>query len=213
MHCRISVSYTHLDVYKRQTIADLEEKIAEVKEAYDATVEVVTYLVNNATKVSQLGTFSNKNVWQGNNWKRGERYSTGRPFEDYYILPSDATYAAGFYAKDAVKRVALVKEAKENAELLKASIGIDGTTVVEIETALENAIDKIYRGLKNDASLGNYNAYENLYHYVEESLIAKSSATVKAVSYTHLSPATFWTRCGFSAESLPAARPSLQNGL
>ena len=174
------------------TIADLEEKIAEVKEAYDATVEVVTYLVNNATKVSQLGTFSNKNVWQGNNWKRGERYSTGRPFEDYYIEPSDATYAAGFYAKDAVKRVALVKEAKENAELLKASIGIDGTTVVEIETALENAIDKIYRGLKNDASLGNYNAYENLYHYVEESLIAKSGSTVKVNGITYPAIAA-WT--------------------
>ena len=161
-------------------VADLEEKLADVKDAYADTVEVVTYLVNNAEKVSQLGSFDGKNLWEGTNWLQANKFGV----EDFARHPIDAATKAKylketFRVSDAVERVKLVKEAKENAELLKASIAIDGSSAVEIDKALEKAIDEIYKGTKTDATIAGYNAYEYLYHYVEDTLIGGGAKGVK----------------------------------
>ena len=161
-------------------VADLEEKLAEVKDAYADTVEVITYLVNNAEKVSQLGSFDSNNLWQGTNWLQANKFGV----EDFGRHPIDAASNAKylketFRVSDAVTRVKLVKEAKENAELLKASIAIDGSSAVEIDKALEKAIDEIYKGIKTDSTISGYNAYEYLYHYVEDTLIDGGAKGVK----------------------------------
>ena len=162
-------------------IADLEEKLTDVKAAYDDTVEVVTYLVKNAEKISQLGSFDKKNLWQGTNWLQADKFGTGEEFGRHPIdAATNAKYLKEtFRVSDAVTRVKLVKEAKENAELLKATIAIDGSSAVEIDKALEKAIDEIYKGTKTDATISGYNAYEYLYHYVEETLIGGGAKGVK----------------------------------
>ena len=129
-------------------IAEYNEAIADTKAAYEAAVETVKYLVNSCTSIDQLGAFNSSNVftsaWGYTNAaektiaKYKEATITGTPFKS-------TAYADGtIEVSDCVNNAKLIAAAKDAAEKAKAYIELDGDIAIQIDQALNDAIEKIY---------------------------------------------------------------------
>lgn len=129
-------------------IAKYKEQKEALVEKKDAVTEVATYLVNSKTKVAELikdytaadGTF-NAATAVVRKWgvDANGKLSWGKSIQ------ADGSLLRGEYnATQMVEMAKKVAELKEDAELLKATIAIDGTTAVGIDEALEDAIDTVY---------------------------------------------------------------------
>lgn len=118
-------------------VAALEEAVADAKEQNAAAIEVLTYMINDCDDYTCLIKDYGKPFNAANakvndtNWK----FTAGT-----LTVDNKANDEALVLAK--VKKVA---QLKKDAELAKASIGIDGTTSYDIDTALKNRIDATYK--------------------------------------------------------------------
>ncbi len=129
-------------------IADYNKAVADTKAAYDATVDTVKYLVNSCTAISQLGSFDANNVFTvkwtyvkatANTYDAFKAVTiTGTPF-------TSTAYAGGtIEVGDCVKNAELIAAAKDDAEKAKAYIELDGDIAIQIDEALNDAIELIY---------------------------------------------------------------------
>ncbi len=129
-------------------IAKYKEQKEALVEKKDAVTEVATYLVDSKTNIAELiknytaadGSF-NAATATVRSWgvDANGKLTWGKS------LRADGTLLKGEYnATQMVEMAKKVADLKEEAELLKATIAIDGTTAVGIDEALEDAIDTVY---------------------------------------------------------------------
>ncbi|SCK03095.1 Uncharacterised protein [uncultured Eubacterium sp.] len=127
-----------------EKIALYQKNKENAVKAKATVLEVATYLVNDKDDYRELiksyGTpFNAANaVVAGWDFSAGVlTYVTG-----FNVTAQTSTFDAAKLQQIADK----VAELKEEAKLMKESIAIDGTTAVEIDAALEAALDKVYKG-------------------------------------------------------------------
>ena len=167
------------------------ETIENAKSTKDAAMEIATYLVNNCDDLSKLITeatpFANSTVKFGagaGNWN----YASG-------TIASPLITAGGVWYYGNVAKVAeYVSELKEEAAALKADIAIDGTTAVDVDALLKDAIDATYKTGVKSTLLKSYTADDSLHarqHALagtacsdNGSITAKATVEINKVNYT-----------------------------
>ncbi|MGN0721499.1 MAG: hypothetical protein ACI4LZ_06025 [Anaerovoracaceae bacterium] len=131
-------------------IAKYKEQKETLVEKKDAVTDVATYLVNSRTAVADLiknytaadGSFDAANAQvRDNKWKV---FNDGTPTGYGKLSLVTGSSQKEYSATLMVNMVEKIADLKADAELLKASIAIDGTTAVGIDEALEDAIDTVY---------------------------------------------------------------------
>ena len=132
-----------------QTKIDAANDVIEnAKELKDAAMEIATYLVN---ECDDLKLFIIEDA--DNFAKSTVRFATGTftvGSKTYYNWNyANKTIAAptivGGYYTNLVDVVGYVQDLKDEAAALKADIAIDGTTAVDVDALLEDAIDDVYK--------------------------------------------------------------------
>jgi len=166
-----------------EQVEENKEAIAKADADFAKIEEVVVYLVNAATKLGELGTVdANGAVSAAGFWAYAHLNTPAYTDDSVGVTFTDNGTLYKYdvaMVTELIERADLVADAKDNADLLKATIAIDGSTAVAIDAALEAAIDDIYKGIKTDATITGYNAYEQLYHHIEDTLIGGGLQGVK----------------------------------
>ena len=163
-------------------VAALEEAIADAKEQNVAAIEVLTYMINDCDDYTCLIKNFGKPFNAANakvndaNWK----FTTGTG-----TLTVDGQANSEELVLAKVKKVA---QLKKDAELAKASIGIDGTTSYDIDTALKNRIDATYKAANVPAvsgiELGSNTKEKALLDRIEELASNASNIEIGTRTYT-----------------------------
>ena len=141
-------------------LAELNEGLSNVNAAYDAAVETLTYIVENAEEVNELGAinvttnlFTKAWTYTGGNYGAA---TTGADVYNTFEAAKVTTGATGNLIKenttpkteltiaDCEARALKAAEAKKQAEADKINVGLDGAKAVEIEKALEEALYDCY---------------------------------------------------------------------
>ena len=145
-------------------LAELNEGLSNVNAAYDAAVETLTYIVENAEEVNELGEinvttnlFTKAWTYTGGNYNAE---TTGAAVYNAFKAANiniDTATATGNLIKnaggtplttltiaDCESRALKAAEAKKQAEADKINVGLDGAKAVEIEKALEEALYDCY---------------------------------------------------------------------
>ena len=163
----------------QKNIDDAKEAIANAEASAAAAIEIVTYLAKDCEDIDDLlaagATLTTRPV-KATMWAftSGASAAIKAHGHSYYM---NATTGPMNDVLDVVNHIA---DLKKEAEIKKATIQIDGTTLVEIEKALEDAIDATYKG--KPASLIVGDAVAALYR-TQNNLMA--SATVKVNNRTY----------------------------
>ncbi len=161
-------------------IANAKQDIEDAEEAAAAATEIVTYLVKDCDDYADLlnvnKTAFTKSTVNDTKWK--------------YTAATDTLIANGntYNMATAIKVIAKVADLKADAELAKKYIGIDNTTLEDIENALDTAIRKAYNGnLTVQLDVGD--ALETLYNY-QEKLISGQNIKINDRAYNNVNS---WT--------------------
>ena len=163
----------------QKNIDDAKEAIANAEASAAAAIEIVTYLAKDCEDIDDLlasGTpltarAVNTTMWVFTSGASAKIKAHG------YSYNMNATTGPMNDVLDVVNHIA---DLKKEAEIKKATIQIDGTTLVEIEKALEDAIDATYKGTAASLSVGD--AVTALYR-TQTKLMA--DATVKVNNRTY----------------------------
>ena len=158
-------------------IADNTADIASINALYNDAVEVITYIINNAEAVGELGGFAPDTMVYTSGWTVTDANPTTLAlFKNVTVKATTATDiddpTTAMTVAELANRAALVDEAEAKAAYLKSQILIDGAEYANLDKALEDSIDDIYRGY--GATLQYYTTTRvecALYHYVEDTLI------------------------------------------
>ena len=139
-----------------QTAIDKANKeIEKINKKYDALLEVLTYRFDNATftveqSANYVRAYYNDAPYNAIN-AGNSCLGTFNDSNDYsWIAPlADAmTYDSGveriLKAEDALKIVEKIADLKEQAEKIKATIYVDGSSALAVDEALKDAIDETY---------------------------------------------------------------------
>ena len=139
-----------------QTVIDKANKeIEKINKKYDALLEVLTYRFDNATftveqSANYVRAYYNDAPYNAIN-AGNSCLGTFNDSNDYsWIAPlADAmTYDGGveriLKAEDALKIVEKIADLKEQAEKIKATIYVDGSSALAVDEALKDAIDETY---------------------------------------------------------------------
>ena len=139
-----------------QTVIDKANKeIEKINKKYDALLEVLTYRFDNATftveqSANYVRAYYNDAPYNAIN-AGSSCLGTFNDSNDYsWIAPlADAmTYDGGveriLKAEDALKIVEKIADLKEQAEKIKATIYVDGSSALAVDEALKDAIDETY---------------------------------------------------------------------
>lgn len=177
-----------------EKIAKYQEERQSYVDAKAAATEVLTYLVNDKEDYKDLikdyDTTSSFDAAAANvkDWD----FSNGT----LTVINDAGTKDNSTYTEATIKAIVKhVADLKEEAELLKVSIGIDGTTAVQIDKALEKAIDETYKG-NTSATLGKFTEVTFLVTRINE-LTGSGDVTVNNRSYKGVSG---WLTSGFEAD-------------
>ena len=127
-----------------EKIALYQKNKENAVKAKATVLEVVTYLINDKEDYRELikdyGTPFNAASAKVAGWAFNAGTLT-------YVTGFSGTAQTSTFDAAKLQQIAdKVAELKEEAKLLKESIAIDGTTAVEIDAALEAALDKVYKG-------------------------------------------------------------------
>ena len=132
-----------------QTKIDAANEVIEnAKELKEAAMEIATYLVNDCDDlklfiIENTDNFANSTVHftEGQFTVGSKNYFNWNYANKTIAAP---TIVGGYYT-DLVKVVGYVQDVKDEAAALKADIAIDGTTAVDVDALLEEAIDDVYK--------------------------------------------------------------------
>jgi len=164
-----------------ERIADLNDAIADVNEAYEAAVETITYIVENVETVEALGAISTTSnlfvpAWSFN-VGTGNYHSTG--WTDAQILAifktanvaiaasanevtQGATPKATLSVADCIARAEIVDAIEKQAAKDKVYVDLDGDFAIEIDAAVEDATyDAYFTGVNTYATPTNNTALLN----------------------------------------------------
>ena len=163
----------------QKNIDDAKEAIANAEASAAAAIEIVTYLAKDCEDIDDLlaagATLTTRPV-KATMWE----FTSSAPAKikaHGYSYNMNATTGPMNDVLDVVNHIA---DLKKEAEIKKATIQIDGTTLVEIEKALEDAIDATYKGTAASLIVGD--AVAALYR-TQNNLMA--STTVKVNNRTY----------------------------
>ena len=169
-------------------IADNTADIAAINAAYTDAVEVITYIVNNAESVNELGSFDGDMVYTSGWTVTNVDPTTLAAFKDNVTVTAMAgtdieNPNTAMTVKTLANRAALVDEAEAKAAYLKSQILIDGAEYANLDKALEDSIDDIYRGYGTTLQYYTTTRVEcALYHYVEDTLINANAGASDVVA-------------------------------
>ena len=163
----------------QKNIDDAKEAIANAEASAAAAIEIVTYLAKDCEDINDLlaagATLTtrpvNATMWAFTSGASAKIKAHGHSYN------MNATTGPMNDVLDVVNHIA---DLKKEAEIKKATIQIDGTTLVEIEKALEDAIDATYKGTAASLIVGD--AVAALYR-TQNNLMA--STTVKVNNRTY----------------------------
>ena len=161
-------------------VAALEEAVADAKDQNAAAIEVLTYMINDCDDYTCLIK------------------DFGKPFNAANAKVNDTNwgFAAGILTVDktvndealVLAKVKKVAQLKKDAELAKASIGIDGTTSYDIDTALKNRIDETYKAANvtavNKIELGSNTKEKALLDRIKELASGANNIEIGTRTYT-----------------------------
>ena len=148
----------------QKNIDDAKEAIANAEASAAAAIEIVTYLAKDCEDIDDLlapgATLTARDV-NTTNWKftnlSNPSLSSITVYNGAPTGVATKTYAMNATTSpmdDVLDVVNHIADLKKEAEIKKATIQIDGTTLVEIEKALEDAIDATYKGTAAPLSVG-----------------------------------------------------------
>lgn len=185
-----------------QTAIDKANKeIEKINKKYDALLEVLTYRFDNATftveqSANYVRAYYNDAPYNAIN-AGNSCLGTFNDSNDYsWIAPlADAmTYDGGveriLKAEDALKIVEKIADLKEQAEKIKATIYVDGSSALAVDEALKDAIDETYMTGKGSISVVmsdtavHVNAHKLLgTACANNDVVAKSTVTLEGKDY------------------------------
>ena len=210
-----------------QTVIDKANKeIEKINKKYDALLEVLTYRFDNVTFTveqsanyvrayyndapynainagnSCLGTFNDSND-----------YSWIEPLADAMIY--DGGVERILKAEDALKIVEKIADLKEQAEKIKATIYVDGTSALAVDEALKDAIDETYMTGNGSISVVmsdtavHVNAHKLLgTACANNGVAAKSTVTLEGKDYPTVAN---WKTTGYSDKNKAAVKAIIKD--
>ena len=165
-------------------IAEWNDDIKEATDGAAAQIEVMTYRINAVKKSNEL---------VDNDFKVLSAWTT--------LAPAGKLIAV----TDALTTVANIEKLKAEAELAKATIGIDGTTYAEIDKALEKAIDDEYTAVGTGHL--NYTTADDIVAAEKEYLIkGTGTGTTIKVNKVNYTAVNGWNMLSFNQDQYDAFR-------
>jgi len=167
------------------TIANANAKIAAAEADAAAATEIITYAVNNTSDYRNLVTvaspFTSSTIKTGY-WSYTNTSADADITNDTYTIFNGASAATSYDMAKSTAVVQHVKDLKDQAELLKKTIGIEGSTTVDV--ALDDAIDETYYKGNASAAIDYDNTVTNVYNR-QQALIGADAKniTVNSKSY------------------------------
>ena len=163
----------------QKVINKAKEDLVAAEEAAAAATETIKYLVENTDDYKNLITVNASKFTLSSTDTSKWSYTDAN--NDDNILNDTVIAAGNTYTMSKFVEISKhVTDLKERAEILKKTENIDGATIVEIEKALEKAIDETYKG-NTSASINAVTALSSIYNRQVE-LIGKTATDVKVNS-------------------------------
>lgn len=213
-----------------QTVIDkANEAIADINANYDAMLEVMTYRIENADyKVVKNGANENvvaqydKVTYNGIIANGVVASFTAGVLDDNYICDSHLAFATlNLTLANAVKLSDKVTSLKKDAELLKATVEVNGATPISVEDALKEAVKEVYMvGESKDLSKIDIvtSFTDTVVHYTAHNLLgtpctknnvsAKAKVTLNGKSYDTVEN---WATTGYSEENTKAVKAIIKD--
>lgn len=190
----------------QKTIDAANEEIAKINEKYAALEEVWGYRLANAEYVIKAGVVSAT-------YDEATLATVGTFDANNVFTVGNFTVTAGVIA-DSVAIAEKVAELKDEAEVLKATIYVDGDVALDVDAALEDAIEETYMtGVKADLETVLTNA---AVHARAHQLLGTDCAgtaktakvTVAGKKYDNLGQ---WATTGYSKENTKAVKAIIKD--